>query len=87
MDLEKIHAACGWHEEAVVSSSRCGCFHCLAFFPATGIGEWVDEPETGPRGPGRTALCPKCGIDAVLPESEDYDLTLELLKAMQARYF
>jgi hypothetical protein len=41
----------------------CGCFHCLATFRAETIHEWVDT--------GKTALCPRCGVDAVLPNVTD----------------
>ena len=42
-------------------SSKCGCYHCLATFKPSKIKEWVDD--------GSTALCPECGIDAVVPDS------------------
>jgi hypothetical protein len=45
------------------------------------------EDANCPRGPGKTALCPVCGIDAVLPDSIEYEITEKLLKAMQEKYF
>ena len=54
----------------------CGCFHCLAIFPASEIKEFIDMTET--------AMCPKCGIDSVLPGGRG---TLEVLKEMQQYYF
>ncbi len=72
--LEEIHKLCGWHRDAIVASPSVGCFYCLAIYSPSEIEDWVDEPEDCPRGPGKTALCPKCGIDAVLPESPDYEL-------------
>lgn len=86
-NFKQIHSECGWHEEAIQKSTVCGCFYCLSTFPPSEIEEWVDEPEDCPRGPGRTAICPKCGIDAVLPESEHYKLTKELLEAMNKEWF
>ena len=86
-NFKQIHSECGWHEEAIQKSNVCGCFYCLSTFPPSEIEEWVDEPEDCPRGPGRTAICPKCGIDAVLPESEHYKLTEELLEAMNKVWF
>ena len=63
-----------WHEKAIKNSKECGCFHCISIFPPSEIEEWIDEPEECPRRPGRTAICPWCGIDAVLLESEHYEL-------------
>jgi hypothetical protein len=34
-----------------------GCFHCQAVFLTDEISQWIDN--------NRTALCPRCGIDAV----------------------
>jgi len=42
---------------------QCGCFFCLAEFDASVVTTWVDD--------GRTALCPKCGIDSVLSEPDN----------------
>jgi len=35
----------------------------------------------------QTAICPKCGIDAVLPKSALYEITNELLEAMNKEWF
>jgi len=45
------------------------------------------SPEDCPRGSGRTAMCPKCDIDAVLPESEYYEITKVLLNKMNKEWF
>ena len=87
IDYKKIHDSCGWHEKEILRSSVCGCFHCISLFTPAEISEWIDEPEDCPRGKGRTALCPKCGIDSVLPDTIDGGLTLDLLKEMNGEYF
>ncbi len=85
-DLKKIHYECGWHEEAIKVSKLCGCFGCRRIFLSSEIEEWIDESKDCPRGPGRTAVCPKCGIDTVLPESKQYEITAELLCAMNKEW-
>jgi len=87
LDLQRIHDQSGWHEEAVRRSACCGCFHCLSIFAPAEIVEWTDEPPGSPRGAGRTAICPRCGVDAVLPASDEVEITAELLSAMNARWF
>ena len=87
IDYNKVHDACGWHEEAILKSKICGCFHCLSIFPPNEIEEWIEEREDCPRGPGKTAVCPKCGIDSVLPDNIDSEITVKLLAEMQNRFF
>lgn len=59
---------------------RCGCFYCLRVFDPSEIVEWVED-ESG------TALCPYCGIDAVIGESSGYPLTREFLEEMNRHWF
>jgi hypothetical protein len=47
----------------LMPGTACGCFHCRATFPAEDVRSWVDD--------GLTALCPRCGIDSVLPGVTD----------------
>jgi hypothetical protein len=85
-DYDRIHDSCGWHEEEIARSVMCGCRHCLSLFTPVEITEWVDEPEDRPRGKGRTALCPSCGVDSVLPDTIEEEPTLDLLRAMKVKY-
>ena len=86
-DYTKIHRHCGWHEEEVKKSKLCGCFSCLKLFPSSEVVEWIEESETCPRGPGKTAVCPNCEIDAVLPESDEYEFSQEFINDMGREFF
>ncbi len=81
--LEAVHKLSSRHREAMEAAARCGCFYCGAVFPPGEIPEWLDEP--GP--PGSTALCPRCGIDSVIPEGPGTPLDGGLLAAMHAYWF
>jgi hypothetical protein len=74
---------------ALVPGNRTGCFYCCAVFDASEISEWVDDRqvETGSLDDGSTALCPRCGIDAVLPGSAGTVITPALLAEMKAHWF
>ena len=72
------------HRAKFESTARCGCYHCLHFFSSKCIRHWIDEDRTGR---GQTALCPRCGIDAVLLSQPEHPLTREFLRAMQLRWF
>lgn len=54
---------------------QCSCAHCLRVFPASEITAWEDN--------GTTAVCPHCGVDAVLPDAQPEDK----LRAMNAYMF
>ena len=57
---------------------RCGCFHCQQTYAAEEITDWADD--------GQTAICPRCGVDAVLSAHTDL-LTADFLARMHARWF
>ena len=75
MDTDRMHKTSYQHREAVSAATQCGCFFCIRVFTPSEITEWCDD--------GQTALCPHCGIDAVLPNVTD----TETLMAMSARWF
>ncbi len=43
--------------------TNAGCYYCLNTFEVKKIKEWTDN--------GKTALCPFCGVDAVIPDEID----------------
>ena len=73
-DLEELHRHSGRNRDRM--AGRCGCFHCLSTFVADCVTDWIDD--------GMTALCPVCGIDAVLP---DIGGDLAVLERMHERWF
>ena len=74
------------HHDEVPRSERCGCFYCLAVFPPAEIEEWLQERLVDGRE-GRTALCPHCGIDAVIGSASGYSITPEFLQRMHDYWF
>ncbi|MBB2961679.1 cytoplasmic protein [Methylobacterium sp. R2-1] len=62
------------------SSAACGCFYCLEVFAPDEIAEWIDEDAT--------ALCPRCGIDAVIGDLSGYPAgSVTFLRAMHQEWF
>jgi hypothetical protein len=88
-DLESIHRYSDHHRELLARSERAGCFYCGAMFDPTEIMDWVDgrQVETGNTADGVTALCPRCGIDAVLPSAAPISLNDEVLGEMHHYWF
>jgi hypothetical protein len=87
-ELESIHRFSGRNRDVLATRERAGCFYCASLFAPSEITDWVDGPqvETGDTADGVTALCPCCGIDAVLP-SASVRLSSELLTEMRACWF
>ena len=77
--MKKIHQYCTKNKNALIANDKCGCLFCCDIFASTEIIEWIDK--------GKTALCPHCGIDSVIPESNQYELNKELLEEMNKHWF
>lgn len=73
------HALCTRNRKLLEERDRCGCFYCMNIFHPKEIIDWLDGEET--------ALCPRCGIDSVIYETEEYPLTVEFLKKMNEYWF
>ena len=77
--IEKTHRHSLRNRAEIEKSSRCGCFSCIEIFDASEILAWIDQ--------GKTAVCPYCGVDAVIGDASGVKLHKELLKHMYEKYF
>ena len=76
---EMLHARSVMNRGACLDSSECGCFFCLHIFKSDMIDRWIDDEST--------AICPYCAVDAVMPQSDDYELDDALLLRMKEYWF
>jgi hypothetical protein len=83
-DLEAAHRHCSNHRRAMLSSESCGCFFCLALFTPVDIRDWIDSVVEGLEG---SAICPRCGIDAVIGSTSGLPLNQEFLSRMHEYWF
>lgn len=90
-DLLAAHKCSIRHRAEILASQLCGCFHCLNRYTPAEITGWTDWPETTPLKrqdhQGDTALCPRCGIDAVIGDASGFPVELPFLTAMHSRWF
>ncbi len=88
VELVRCHKHCTNNRGALAVSERAWCFYCEQEFSPAAVCEYVDEhPVAGADGDdGVTALCPLCGVDAVLP-SASVRVSVDLLAAMRRRWF
>jgi hypothetical protein len=80
-----FHRRTSDHREAVLASRICGCGYCCKTFAPTEIVDWVGPYDAD--DVGQTADCPKCGVDAVLPDVPPGVLTEAFLKRMHDEWF
>lgn len=83
-DLQAAHRHSANHRAEVLASPSCGCFYCHAVFHPSEIQDWID---VGADGIGGTALCPRCGIDAVIGSSAGMVLDERFLSQMHEHWF
>jgi len=83
MDAITAHEYCNNNKKAINNSKYCGCFYCLEVFLAKDVKEFIDGKFAKVDD---TALCPKCGIDAVICD-QDVDINKSLLQAMNKHWF
>lgn len=72
------------NRKALETSQLCGCYYCEQTFSPREITVWVDEDK---EGWGRTALCPRCHIDAVLGDTQGIGLSHDTLKRLHVVWF
>lgn len=53
-------------------ASKCGCYYCEKVYSPTKVTEWCDGE--------KTPICPKCGMDSVVPYDESIDESPENFK-------
>lgn len=80
-ELVALHKECFHNEEKVLQAKDCCCFDCANFFASNKVVDWIDDGEQ------KTAMCPNCGFDTVLPIDPSNPITEDLLKKMQTAYF
>jgi len=90
-DVVVAHARTSNHRQQIEASTVCGCFHCLTTFAPSEVTQWIDTPVDAPDGTepaaGTTALCPRCGVDAVLGSASGYPIDATFLSAMRRYWF
>ena len=78
-ELLTLNLAASLHRELLTASTVCGCFRCLSMFGHYEIRKWIQH--------ANTALCPRCGEDAVIGNASWPGLTRKTLEEMHKRWF
>lgn len=79
-DIFTLHKLSINNKRIIEVSKNCGCFHCLKIFNSSEIKKWVIDSKD------YTAICPYCGIDSVIGDS-NLKLNKRMLKEMNTFFF
>ena len=78
-DLEKAHKHSSKNRTEIEKSVVAGCFSCEKIFNSSEIVEYTDK--------GETALCPFCGVDAIIANESGIYISPDLLNEMKEYCF
>jgi len=85
-DVVDAHRHCIRNRAELGKSGMSGCFFCLGVFPVAEIWEWIRETENDDEY--LTAMCPQCGIDAVIGDASGHTVTdVRFLERMRRHWF
>lgn len=80
-DILHTHIFSSNNRRLIRNDTICHCFYCLKQFEGSKINEWINDRN------GKTAVCPFCGIDAILPETCGQKLDEDFLIKMKEYWF
>lgn len=77
--LKKIHAYSSHNKKLIDTAEKCYCFYCKSSMKSDEIKTYIDN--------GQTALCPKCDIDAIIPDSIEDTVDEQVISEMNEYWF
>lgn len=77
--LKKLHTYSSHNKNLIDVSEKCYCFYCKSVVDAKEITEFLDN--------GQTAKCPKCKIDAIIPDAIDEEINESTINEMNEYWF
>lgn len=69
------------NEIEIIKSDKCSCLFCRQTYSARKVNDWVNGPK------GMSALCPECGMAAVVGDASGYKLGKAELKKINLDLF
>lgn len=81
--LRRLHKYCTFNKELIKKSKKCYCFYCKSTIDV----EDMLKPTVQYIDGGKTALCPKCGIDSIIPDATGEEITDKVIDEMYEYWF
>ena len=77
--LKKLHTYSSHNRNLIAVANKCYCFHCKAALDRHEIEDYTDN--------GQTAICPKCRIASIIPDSIEDSIDENVIAEMQEYWF
>lgn len=77
--LERLHAYSAHNKSLIDISNKCYCFYCRSCMERSEMVDYIDD--------GQTAVCPKCGIDSIIPDSIEECVDENMIAQMNEYWF
>ena len=75
----------------IEASTVCGCCSCQQIFPSEEISAWtgldMDNMDDPAAVNAQTALCPRCGVEAVIGDKAGFPINAHFLGRMNEAWF
>lgn len=79
--LKELHDRAAKNDTEILNSDVCSCFFCRQTYSARDVQDWITEDD------GVTAICPICGMDAVIGDRHEGRIDHDTLKQLNLRYY
>lgn len=77
--LKRLHAYSSHNQNLIATANQCYCFYCKRSMNKNDIKDYTDD--------GQTAICPTCGVDAIIPDSIEESLDDAVIQEMNEYWF
>lgn len=74
--LASIESHTKGNDAEILKSKNCSCLFCRHTYDARKVSDWIDDPK------GMTAICPECGMDAVVGDASGYTFDKDTLRSI-----
>ena len=80
-ESNKYHSHTIRNQREIDQSMYCHCISCCKSYPSPIVMNFIKD------GEGETALCPYCGVDAVIGDGCGLEINPDILKALNKIWF
>lgn len=81
-EASRLHRHTRSNRMELEASEVCGCLACERIYSPTDVVRWIEEDENA-----ATAVCPHCGIEAVVGSASGIPITPSVLRRAHERWF
>jgi hypothetical protein len=82
LEIDEPHKYTFKNKDQVQKSNMCCCACCVNKYSAKYVVEYIEEANGD-----KTAICPKCGVDAVIGDAALSNITDTMLQDMHNKWF